>query len=194
MLRARMHFPEAKMVNWPDIGKAQGLSLYWKMPWKSPQPSATVRIQPDNLPVAAPNSGHPEPVSIHPGCRRTHQALPSWDRANLHRQWRPPLTHLSRAAVLPCCVLARLSSALPVNTFKAQQMSVWGSFRIKTAQNSVLRSNVSTAEHPGQLSPPSRCVLAQLPLNSRSHDVKRRALISVQISAIETSTQSILTI
>lgn len=128
MLRARMHFPEAKMVNWPDIGKAQGLSLYWKMPWKSPQPSATVRIQPDNLPVAAPNSGHPGPVSIHPGCRRTHQALPSWDRANLHRQWRPPLTHLSRAAVLPCCVLARLSSALPVNTFKAQQMSVWGSF------------------------------------------------------------------
>lgn len=32
MLRARMHFPEAKMVNWPDIGKAQGLSLYLEVP------------------------------------------------------------------------------------------------------------------------------------------------------------------
>jgi hypothetical protein len=53
---------------------------------------------------------------------------------------------------------------------------------------------VSIAEHPRQPSPPSQCVLAQLPSNSKSYDVKRKALISVQISVIVPSTQNILTV
>lgn len=167
------------------------------MPWKYPRSSATVRIQPDNLPMATTNSGHPGPVPIHPGCRRTHQALPSWDRALCMGSE----DHYSCTAprllcyVVPYHVPARLSSAPPLNTFKVQQMFIWRNFQEKTAQNSVwLKSNVSIAEHPRQPSPPFQCVLAQLPLNSKSYDVKKKALIIVQISVIAPSIQSILTI
>lgn len=157
-------------------------------------------MQPDNLPVAAHGCSQlwtprtcahpPWMLQDPPGHTKRDRAL--YIGSGDHHSHTPPRLLCYE---VPCCVLARLSSALPLNTFKVQQMFIWGNFQEKTAQNSAwLRSNVSIAEHPRQPSSPFQCVFAQLPLNSKSYDVKKKALISVQISVIVHSTQNILTV